>query len=158
MKKFIFSGVLLFLVFSLFAQNPADTIVIKKGLATRYQLNGKNLNPKQLSSIVQSNPAAYNEIKIAKRKLNTSRPFIIVGLPSIIFTEMIYLEKGVFVWPLAVIGVGSFTAGVCFSGGYTKHAGKAVRIYNKGLKYSSVPKPDIKIGLGYNSVGIKIRF
>lgn len=158
MKRILFSGILLFLVFSLFGQNQPDSIVIKKGLAVTFKLNGKNLKPKQLSSIFKSNPEANIEMKIARKNRGASIPFIVLGVPSILITPKLYSATGVFSWPLLGVGIGLSTIGFCFSNGYIKHAIKAGRIYNKGLKYSTGPAPDIRFGFNQNSVGFKISF
>ncbi len=61
-------------------------------------------------------------------------------------------------WTLAAVGAGLAVISIPFMVSYTKHAKNAVHKYNKGLKYSYFAKPDLKIGLTYNGVGIKIKF
>ena len=52
-----------------FAQNHADSIVVKKGFGTTFWQSGENLRPKQLLEVTRTNPQAYEEMKIAKKKL-----------------------------------------------------------------------------------------
>ncbi len=147
-----------FFVLSLLSQNPADSIQVKKRLGTVFQQNGKNLTPRQLVNITQANQEAYSEMRIAKRNydfgyiIGFSGGFL-VGWP--IGTS---LGGGDPNWTLAAIGAGLIVVSIPFSTGYTKHAKKAVAIYNKSLKTSYLSKPELRIGLTYNGIGLKCTF
>ena len=61
-------------------------------------------------------------------------------------------------WTLAGIGAGLIVVSIPFSTSYTKHAKKAVGIYNTGLSQTGLRKIDFNLGLTCNGIGIKMTF
>ena len=155
MKKIILFGVLFFAVICLYGQNSTDSIQITK---FRFQQNGKTLNARKLSAIMKTNPDANIEMKIARRNHNISIPFFIVGITTLSLTEYFYLHEGEFNWSSAGICVVFLTAGSFISSGYTKHAKKAIKIYNNGLKFTKTSNVNYQIMFANNGIGLKIVF
>ncbi len=158
MKKSIFAGLLLIVFFSLYGQNQPDSITIKHRLGPVFQQNGKNLTPNKLLAITKSNQEAYSEMKIANNNYIASSVFQFPGGFLIGYPIGSALVGGNPNWTLAAIGAGLVVISIPFVSAYNKHAKKAVSIYNKGLKYSSIDRPDFKLGLTYNGIGIRISF
>ena len=157
MKRILFIGLLLLTVKTTFGQIKNDSIEIKKSLGTVFRQNGKNLTPRQLLIITESNTEAYKEMKIAKSNFDASFVFgyaggFLVGWP--VGTAVAGGEPN---WALAGIGAGLIAVSIPFSVAYTKHAKNAVRIYN-GSRPTAFHNLDFKVGLTSNGIGIKMRF
>ena len=158
MKKFIYTYILLFFFFSLSGQNKPDSIVVKKAFGTVFQQNGRNLNPRQLLDITQVNQEAFSEMKIAKRNSDLSN---VLGFPG---AFMLGWQLGTASaggeanWSLAGIGAGLMIISIPFTIAFTKHAKNAVHFFNDGLNYSYFTKPDLKIGMARNGIGIQLNF
>ncbi len=155
MKKIILIGILFFAVMSLYGQNSTDSIQIT---TMRFLQNGKTLSARKLSAIMKTNPDANIEMEIARRNLNISIPFAIVGIPTMFFTLFYYVYKGEFNWTSAGISVGFLTAYTCIASGYNKHAKKAITIYNNGLKFTKTSNVNYQIMFANNGIGLKIVF
>ena len=56
------------------------------------------------------------------------------------------------------IGTGLIVVSIPFSTSYTKHAKKAVGIYNNGLAQTGLRKIDFNLALTCNGIGIKMTF
>ncbi len=158
MKKVFFIGIFLMMVFSSFGQNNGDSIEIKKVFGTVFRQNGNNLTPKQLLDITQTNAEAFEEMKIAKSNYDVGFIFGFAGGLFIGWPAGTAIAGGEPNWTLAGIGTGLILISIPSSAAYTKHAKIAVRIYNNGLKTSGVNNLDLKIGLAYNGVGLKMVF
>jgi hypothetical protein len=158
MKKLIIAGLLLTIVYSLYGQNQPDSITTVNRLGPVFQQNGKNLTPGKLLTITESNPEAYSEMKIATNNYYGSMVFQLPGGFLIGYPIGTALAGGDPNWTLAAIGAGLVVVSIPFTSAYNKHAKNAVSIYNKGLKYSTMIKPDLKFGITYNGIGINLRF
>ncbi len=158
MKKTIFIGLFLLNFAQIFAQNKSDSIEIKKALETTFKQNGKNLTPRKLLNITQTNTEAYKEMKIAKNNYNIESVFGSVGGFMVGWVLGGAVVGGEPNWTLAGIGAGLIIVSIPFSTAYSKHAINAVRIYNNGLKLTGMNNMDFKVGLTCNGIGIKMTF
>lgn len=144
-------------VFNSYGQNKSDSIEIKKALGTIFRQNGKNLTPRQLLDITQSNTEAYKEMKIAKSNYDIGSVFGFAGGFLVGWPLGTAIAGGEPNWTLAGIGAGLILS-IPFSTAYTKHAKNAVNLYNNGLKSTGLNNVDFKIGLTYNGIGVKVIF
>jgi hypothetical protein len=158
MRKSIIVGFLLTVFFNLYGQNQPDSITVKNRLGPVFQQNGKNLTPGKLLTITKSNQEAYSEMKIANNNYLASMVFQLPGGFLIGYPIGAALAGGDPNWTLAAIGAGLVVVSIPFISAYNKHAKNAVSIFNKGLKYSSMVRPDFKLGITYNGIGIRISF
>jgi hypothetical protein len=148
---------LLFTV-QLFAQTRVDSIEVKKGFSTTFRQNGRNLTPKQLQEITQSNPEAKKEMQLAQSKNVVASILGTAGGALIGWPVGAALGGGEPNWTLAGVGAGLVAIGIPFSASYVKHATKAVQLYNGGQMQSSVPKLDVKLGFTGNGLGLNMKF
>ncbi len=158
MKKIILSVILTLFVLSLFSQNPADSIQVKKGLGTVFLQNGKALTPRQLVTITKSNPEASAEMKIAKSNSGFSTVLGYAGGFLAGWPVGTALAGGDPDWTLAAIGAGLIVISIPFTSAYTKHAKNAVSIYNNGLNRSSYRVGEARLGFTFNGIGLKVTF
>ncbi|MDX9882453.1 MAG: hypothetical protein RBS73_10325 [Prolixibacteraceae bacterium] len=158
MKRTILTGFFIVVTLSLFAQNTNAPVEIKKSFGTVFTQNGKNLTPRQLAAIMQSDPKAAAEMKIAKSNYSVGSVFGFAGGFLIGWPVGTAIGGGKPNWAMAGIGAGLVAISIPFSSAYTKHAKNAVGIYNEKLKQTSLPKADFKFGLTCNGVGLRITF
>jgi len=158
MKKLIIISILIITCFNSFAQTAQDTIQIKKRLGTVYLQNGKALTTRQLVAITQTNPEAQKEMKIAQTNYNIGSVFAFGGGALIGWPIGTALGGGDPNWTLAGVGVGVALISIPFSSAFSKHATKAVTLYNKGLKSTSFTAFDVKFGYTQNGIGLKVTF
>jgi hypothetical protein len=158
MKKSIIAGFLLTVFFNLYGQNQPDSITVKNRLGPVFQQNGTNLTPNKLLTITKSNQEAYSEMKIANNNYLASMVFQLPGGFLIGYPIGAALAGGDPNWTLVAVGAGLVVVSIPFISAYNKHAKNAVSIYNKGLKYSSMVRPDFKLGITYNGIGFRISF
>jgi hypothetical protein len=158
MKWIIIILIFLMTVFNSYGQNKLDSIEIKKALGTVFRQNGKNLTPRQLLDITQSNTEAYKEMEIAKSNYDVGSVFGFAGGFLVGWTLGTAIAGGEPNWTLAGIGAGLIVVSIPFSTAYTKHAKNAVNLYNNGLKSTGLNNVDFKIGLTYNGIGVKVIF
>jgi hypothetical protein len=158
MKRIIIILIFLMTVFNSYGQNKSDSIEIKKALGTIFRQNGKNLTPRQLLDITQSNTEAYKEMKIAKSNYDVGSVFGFAGGFLVGWPLGTAIAGGEPNWTLAGIGAGLIVVSIPFSTAYTKHAKNAVNLYNNGLKSTGLNNVDFKIGLTYNGIGVKVIF
>ena len=97
-------------------------------------------------------------MKIAKDNYIAGSVFQYVGGLFIGYPIGISLGGGKPNWALTGIGAGLAVISIPFTVAYIKHAKNAVMIYNKGLKYSSMIKIDLRMTMTNNGVGLKITF
>jgi len=158
MKRIIYITFFLMTMMSAFAQNKADSIEIKKTLGTVFRQNGKNLTPRQLLDLTQSNAEAYKEMKMAKSNYDVGFVFGFAGGFLVGWPVGTAIAGGKPNWTLAGIGAGLIVVSIPFSTAYNKHAKNAVRIYNNGLKQTGLTMVDVKIGLTCNGIGVRMVF
>lgn len=61
-------------------------------------------------------------------------------------------------WEVSAIGVGALIASIPFSSSYSKHAIKAIELYNSGLKDTSLEYEKLEFGIVGNGVGVRFSF
>jgi hypothetical protein len=61
-------------------------------------------------------------------------------------------------WLVAGVGVGLIGLSLPLSSGYTRHAKKAVAIYNSGLQAANRPKVDVRAGFALNHIRLGVTF
>ena len=159
MKKIIIIGLFLLSISQIFAQNQSDSIEIKKTFfGTTFKQNGKNLMPRQLMNITQSNTEAYKEMKVARTNYGVAMVFGCAGGAFIGWPIGGAIAGKKMDWTLFGIGVGLAVVSIPFSIAYTKHTKTAVKIYNNGLKQTGMNSLDFKLGLTPDGVGITMGF
>lgn len=140
------------------AQNKTDSIEVTKKLGTVFRQHGKSLKPRQLTDLMQSNPEAYHEMKIAKNNYNAGQVIGGVGGFLIGWPIGTAIGGGDPNWTLAIVGAGLVGVSIPFSMAYTRHAKSAVRTYNRGLQQTSFNHIDLHLGISLNTIGIRMTF
>jgi hypothetical protein len=142
------------------AQTGSDTIQIRKSGdgSTRFVLNGKRLTPRRLSAATRSNPATHAEMKIARSNHAMGSILSFAGGFLTGYQLGTLIRGGQPNWVVAGVGVGLIGLSLPLSSGYTKHAKKAVRIYNAGLRATHVPRVDVRAGFACNQVRLGVTF
>jgi hypothetical protein len=158
MKKFFILLAMISFTINLAGQVPSDSIQIKKRLGPVFQQNGINLTPKQLMSITKSNPEAYAEMKIANSNYIASLFLQIPGGFLIGYPIGTAIGGGDPNWTMTAIGAGLVIVAIPLVSGYNKHATNSVRIYNKGIKASSIPVLSMSFGPTANGIGFRVKF
>jgi hypothetical protein len=97
-------------------------------------------------------------MKIAKNNYTASMIFQLPGGFLIGYPLGTAMAGGDPNWTLAAIGAGLVVISIPFISAYNKHARNAVSVYNKGLKYSTLVRPDLRFGITYNGLGAYLRF
>ncbi len=145
-------------IITIHAQDTPDSILIKKQTGTVFIQNGRNLTPKQLLNITQVNPEAFKEMQTAKTNYNFALVFGSAGGFMVGYPLGTALGGGNPNWILAGIGAGLIIVAIPLATSYTKHASKAVGIYNSGLKEASANKIDLRLCLTGNGIGLRATF
>lgn len=158
MKKSVFALFLLSVFVNMFGQNGSDSIAVVNRLGPVFRQNGTTLTPNKLLEITKSNQEAFSEMKIAKNNYTAGMIFQLPGGFLIGYPLGTAVAGGDPNWTLAAIGAGFVVISIPFISAYNKHAGNAVSIYNKGLRYSTVVRPELKFGITCNGPGFYLRF
>lgn len=158
MKRIIFIWIFIISVFGSYGQSKSDTIEIKKALGTVFQQQGKNLTPRQLLEITQSNAEAYKAMKTAKSNYDISSVFGFAGGFLVGWPIGTAIGGGKPNWTLAGIGAGLIAVSIPFSIAYTKNAKIAVNLHNIGLRSTGLSNAGLKLGLTSNGVGVTVKF
>ncbi len=150
-------AMLLLSVSQLRAQDNTKIEIIKRPLGTIFQQDGKVLAPKQIMKITQSNPEAYEEMRKAKSNYNISQLFATVGGFLIGWPLGTAIGGGEPDWALAGVGASFVLISIPFGSTYTKHASKAVNLYNQK---ETVPpdNPNLKLHLAPNGINLSLVF
>jgi hypothetical protein len=155
----VFVSLLAFHCTACLAQAGSDTIQIRKsGDGTRFVLNGKRLTPRQLSIVTRSNPATHAEMKIARSNHAMGSILSFAGGFLAGYQLGTLIRGGEPNWVAAGAGVGLIGLSLPLSSGYTRHARKAVQLYNAGLGATNVPKVDVRAGFAFNQVRLGVTF
>lgn len=158
MKRVFFTCILLMNLSHLFAQEQSDSIIVKKEFGTVFLKDGTKLSPRLLLELTESNKEAYKEMKIAKQNFDLASVFGFAGGFMVGWPIGTALGGGKPNWAMAGVGAGLIAISIPFSTAYTRHAKNAVRAYNSGLKQLGLNKAEVKFGLTFNGVGVKIAF
>ena len=150
----------IFLCFiQLSAQSQTDSIVVKKILGgIGFFQNGKSLTPRKMLNLMEDQPEAQAEMRIAKKNYIID---LLTGGPGGFCLGwslgMILASKTP---NNAILATGVVLTGISipFKMAYESHARKASSIYNKGIKKFGVEELNFKIGLCSNGLGLKIDF
>ncbi len=158
MKNILITCILICCFVSVKAQSQTDTIQIEKKLGTNYLLLGEKLTPKQLLTIMEVNPTAYDLMKKAKRNYDAAQIFAGVGGFFIGFPIGTTIAGGDPNWLLAGIGVGLVGVAIPFSVNYNKKAREAVALYNDGIRSLGYHELDMKLGFAANGIRLTLNF
>jgi hypothetical protein len=158
MRKSFIVGLLLVITYSLNGQDISDTIEVKKAFGVVFLQKGQKLTPGKLLEISSSNPESYKEMKIAKGNYDAGTLFGFAGGFMVGWPLGTAIAGGEPNWTLAAIGAGLIVISIPFSTSYSKHARKAVEIYNNGLKQTGLNSMEFRLGLTSNGIGLKINF
>ncbi len=156
MRTTLILGLLLMSAINLLGQNASDSIEVKKALGVIFLQHGKRLAPRNLLEICKSNAESYAEMKTAKGNYDVGSVFGFIGGFMVGWPIGTAIGGGEPNWTLAAIGGGLIVVSIPFSSGYSRHAKKAVEIYNNGLKNISRNDMELKLGLTGNGFGIKV--
>ncbi len=158
----ISTGLLLLfaLTFGSYAQSSSDPITIKKIFGGYIFLqNDQPLTLKQLGETMKSNPEAYKLFQQAKSNATVGTLFAIAGGALVGWPLGTATGGGKPSWELAGIGAGLIVVSIPFASASNKKTKQAVSIYNQGNKTSSVSwKPEFKLNLSMNQVGVAMKF
>jgi uncharacterized membrane protein YedE/YeeE len=158
MRKIFTLGLLLILSYSLYGQSISDTIEVQKAMGVVFLQKGQKLTPRQLLEISESNPESYAEMKIAKGNYDAGSVFGFTGGFLVGWPLGTAVAGGDPNWTMAAIGAGLIGISIPFSVAYSKHARKAVEIYNGGLKQTGFNSVETRVGLTSGGSGLKINF
>ena len=139
---FIFAGFFLLNVTTLFAQVQTDS-VRKASIEVK---------------IMQTDPASYETMKIAKTNYDVGNVFASAG------GFLIGWQLGAVVggrrgnWAVAGIGAALVATAIPFIAAYAKHAKKAVNTYNNGMNQIGYNKVHVYPSLTSNGMGLTMSF
>jgi hypothetical protein len=157
MKSMNYILFLLLIMTALNMQAQPDTIQVKKKLGTVFQVNGINVTPDRMLEIMEINPAAYAEMKIAKTNYVVSMAFGAGGLVLGYFIGA-SASSGDPNWTRLGVSAGMIVASIPFGISYTKHARNAVSIYNSDIRNSYRNIPEMTLNIAPYGAGLKLRF
>ena len=95
---------------------------------------------------------------VAKRAYGTAGFFGFVGGFIIGWQFVSIIQDKPAPWEVSAIGVGALIASIPFSNSYSKHAVKAMELYNSGLKDTSLEYEKLELGITSNGVGLQFNF
>ena len=101
---------------------------------------------------MKSNTEAYEEMKLAKSKLDPGTIYGTIGGGLIGWQLGTYLGGGKTNWIVAGIGICATAISIPYTRSYNRHAKKAVRIYNEGLRKTANLKPDIHFNIALQGI------
>ncbi|MBP6680185.1 MAG: hypothetical protein KA166_03275 [Saprospiraceae bacterium] len=158
MKTFLTLAIILCITCTIHGQQMPDTISIVKKQVSRFYYDGQKLKPNQMVALVKPNKEAYNEMLVAKRKYGTSSFFGFVGGFIVGWQFVSIIQKKPAPWEVTAIGVGALIASIPFSSSYSRHAVKAVDLYNSGLQDTSLEYEKLEFGIVGSGVGLWFSF
>jgi hypothetical protein len=160
MKKTYVFALFFFVCLTSFAQQPADTISIKKVYDVyEFRQGTELLKRKQLVGILKSNDEAFKKIKLARTNAQFSAVLSATGgfLIGYSLSAVIIGEKPI--WLIAGVGAGLIVIAIPINRKGNKHLIKAVEIYNNSLlASSSKSKNEFFLTFSENGLGLKFRF
>jgi hypothetical protein len=160
LQKTILFVSFLFLGFSLFGQNLADTIGTKKTIfgGLNYVHKGELLMPAKILELTESVPEAHKLMKTANAYYITDLLLTGVGGGLIGFPIGLALAGADPMWGVVAVGAGLIVVSVPFSIMHAKKTKKAVLIYNDSLRNSGSFIPEINLGFSQNGLGLRVAF
>ncbi|MFT6844055.1 MAG: hypothetical protein ACJAUV_000225 [Flavobacteriales bacterium] len=160
MKKTYVFALFFVVCLSSFAQQPTDSISIKKVLGG-YQFRQANelLKMNQLVYRLKSNDEAYSQIKGASTNYTIATILSATGGFLVGYPIGVAMGGGKPNWTMAAVGAGLIVVAIPISKKSNKQAIKAVKTYNTSLfASSSKPKNEFFLTFSENGVGLKVRF
>lgn len=158
MIRTIFVSLFLTILINAFGQGKTDTIEIKKNFGTAFYQNGKRLSLNKLSKILQSDIEASKEMAMAKKNYRIGSVISFGGGALIGWGLATALSGDDENWVLVGVGAGLVAVSYPFSSSCTKHAKKAVSIFNSNIKQTSLNRFELNIGFSYNRIGMRLTF
>ena len=104
-------------------------------MGTYYLKGGKKMGIRDLTNSVKGNHEIEKEMRIAKNYYYTAFIFDFSGGCLIGYAISNVIIKGKTNWTLAAIGAGMTTISIPFTLRFTKHATKAVKMYNNKMRF-----------------------
>ncbi len=158
MKSFLTIACILCIIGTLHGQQELDTITIIKKQVARFYYHSQKLKPNQMVTLVKPNKEAFKEMLVAKRKHGTAGFFGFVGGFIIGWQFFSTIQEKSAPWEVTAIGAASLLASIPFTSSYSRHALKAAKLYNGGLKDTSLEYEKLELGITSNGVGLQFRF
>jgi hypothetical protein len=124
--SFLFSGIA-------FSQNHPETIQTIYKFGPVFKFHNKILKPGQLLKVMKDNPAAYKQMKSARRNYIAGNIFGQIGGFMFGWPLGAMVVGGEFNAPLFITGAGLVAISMPFTITYSKQAVKAVEIYNDSI-------------------------
>lgn len=157
--KTIFTLACILCIFcSIHGQQMPDTITIVKKQVARFYYQGEKLKPNQMVMLMKPNNEAYKEMLIAKRKHGTAGFFGFVGGFIIGWQFFSTIQEKSAPWEVTAIGAASLIASIPFTSSYSRHAVKAAKLYNGGLKDTSLEYERLEFGITDTGVRLQLIF
>ena len=157
-KTICILGILLCFSGLVSAQERADTIRIEKRQVSRFYYQDFRLKHAQMVLLTKPNPEAYKEMLKAKHKYGTANFLGFTGGFLIGYQISSTLLSKDASWEVSAIGLCLILSTIPFSSSYSYHATNAARIYNGGLKDTSIEYEKIELGITGSGVGFKLTF
>ena len=140
------------------AQNDSTSVQVEKTfLGYQYVQNDTTvLMPMEMLEIFQHHPQAYNFMKKARTRKNTSQVLTSVGSLLLGFAVVSSVTGFNQNWGIFAAGSSLIVVGIPFSLSYHKHAQSATSVYNEAL----VAKKKVSLHLGFSpqGLGCAVRF
>jgi len=174
MKKIILLGIISFLIsLTTSAQLSGPIIIEKKGLKKSYMQNSKQLDAKQLASVLRSDQASARDLSIAKTNsiaavsaIGAGTVFIGVGFvytlkaaqatnDNDLAGSVDYSNKS---GGAMLIGAGFYVVSLPFLIMSNSHLKKSINLYNSSRQTGSIKKIDLNVGFIGNRATIQLRF
>lgn len=158
MKTLFILGLFLCFASPIDAQQMTDSILIEKRQVSRFYYQDMRLKPNQMVLLTKPNKEAYKEMLIAKRKYGTATFFGFAG-GFLIGSQLLstLMSKPAY-WEISALGLCSILATIPFSSSYSWHATNAAKIYNGGLRDTSLEHEKVELGIVGNGLGMRLLF
>ena len=153
-------NLLLFILISFFTIDASaqrftsDSIIVVKN---RFIYKGQQINARKMLQLMESNPAAYKEMKIAKTNLDIANAMGFIGGFCAGFAAGQAITGEEMNWLLLGSGIGIMVASIPLYEAQAKHGTEASKIYNAGLAKTS-DAFQLKLGLTANGLGVLLTF
>ncbi|MFD2247842.1 hypothetical protein [Pontibacter ruber] len=140
------------------AQSQGEIVVKRNAIGNAYFLNGQLLSRNELLYVLESNPEAKKELKIAYRNNAPATILSYAGGFLIGYPIGAQLGGGEPNWKVAGVGLGLMALSFPFTSAIRKHEHNAISIYNNGLKKTYKSKVDLQLGYAGNGAALKLVF
>ncbi len=140
------------------AQNTDEIIVQKRGLGFSYFHNGRQISKKDLLHVLESDPAARQELKKGYRNAWPASLLTFAGGFLISYPMGKQLAGGQPNWLVSGAGAGLLTFSLPFAGAKMKREHEAIYVYNGGSHYAARPRTDLRVGYAHHGVTVALVF